>query len=129
MKPSRSWFEQSIREIQRCFMRHMYSHDSYAYEVRLRTLGISSLQSRRHSSDLIFAYKLLHGFIDVETKACGMQLISSNTRGNGINLNVHPAKSSCVAKMFSHSVPKVWNKLPIDINLAKSFTIFKNKLL
>ena len=75
-----------LERIQRRFMRRLYYRDSPVYEVRLYELGISSLQSRRRS----FAYKLLHSSIDVEAKACGLQLISSNTHGNGINYKCAP---------------------------------------
>ena len=73
----------------------------------MSTTYARSLQSKRRASNLILAYKLLNGFIDVDAKAYGQQLTSSNTRGNDINLYVQRAMSSCVAKTFSNRVLKV----------------------
>ena len=70
----------------------------------------------------------MHGLIDVDAKAIGLQMLSSNTQGNGVNLYVRRAKSNCIKRSFSYRIPKDWNELPMDIKFAKSLAVFKNKL-
>ena len=93
-----------LERIQRRFMR--------------RALGMPTLQFRRRAFELIFTYKLMHGLIDVDAKAIGLQMLSSNTRGNGVNVCVRRAKSNCIKKSFSYRIPKDWNELPMDIKSA-----------
>ena len=70
----------------------------------------------------------MHGLIEVDAKAIGLQMFSSNTRGNGVNLCVRCARSTCIKSSFSYRIPKDWNELPMDIKSAKSLAVFKKKL-
>ena len=117
-----------LERIQRRFTRRMFGRNPPAYEERLCTLGMPTLQLRRRALDYIFTYKLLHSLVDVDAKAIGLQMLSLNTRGNGVNLCVRHAKSNCIKRSFSYRIPKDWNELPIDIKSAKSLAVFKNKL-
>ena len=106
----------------------MFGRNPPAYEERLCALGMPTLQLRRRALDLILTYKLMHGLIDVDAKAIGLQMLSSNTRGNGVNLCVRCAKLNCIKRLFSYRIPMDWNELPMVIKSAKSLAVFKNKL-
>ena len=106
----------------------MFGRNPPAYEGRLGALGMPTLQFRGRALDLIFNYKLMYGLIDVDAKAIDLQIFSSNTRGNSVNLCVRRVKSNCIKRSFSYRIPKDWNELPMDIKSAKSLAVFKNKL-
>ena len=117
-----------LERIQLRFTRRMFGRNPPAYEERQCALGMPTLQLRRRALDLIFTNKLMHGLIDVDAKTIGLQMLSSNTRGNGVNLCVRRAKSNCIKRSFSYRIPKDWNELPINIKSSKSLAAFKNKL-
>ena len=106
----------------------MFGRNPPAYVERLCALGMPTLQLRRRALDLSFTHKLIHGLIDVDAKAIGLHMMSSNTRGNCVNLCVRRAKSNCIRRSFSYRIPKDRNELPMDIKSAKSLAVFKNKL-
>ena len=106
----------------------MFERNPPAYEKRLCALSMPTLQLRRRALDLIFTYKLIHGLIDVDAKTIGLQMLSSNTRSNGVNLCMSRAKSNCIKRSFSYRIPKDWNEQPMDSKSAKSLAVFKNEL-
>ena len=91
-------------------------------------LGVPSLEARRHAADLIFIFKTIRNLLDIDANSCGIQLMSSITRGNGINLCVRRASAKYIAKSLCYRAAKAWNDLPVDLKSAKSLPIFKSKL-
>ena len=95
-----------LERIQRRFTLRMFGRNPPAYEERLCALGMPTLQLRRRALDLIVTYKLMHGLVDVDAKAIGLQILPSNTRGNGVYLCVRRAKSNCIKRSFSYRIPR-----------------------
>ena len=90
-------------------------------------LGLPSLEWRRLNYDLILAYKILHGMIDINLPN-SFKFQQSNTRGHSFKL----AKPHCLRDIskhfFSNCIIDVWKSLPSDIVSAKSVFSFKRKL-
>ena len=82
------------------------------------------MSTRRKAADITFAYKLLHGLVDIEPATVGVRLLSSNTRGSGVNLCVDKATSVRVGKCFNFRIAKIWNELPLAVKMASSTASF-----
>ena len=106
-----------LKRIQRHFTRRMFGCNPPAYEERLCALGMPTPQLRRRALDLIFTYKLLHGFINVDAKAIGLQILFSNTPGNGVNLCVRRAKSNCIKDYSVLGFPRIEMSCQWPLNL------------
>ena len=117
-----------LERVQRRFTRRLFGHQAPSYEERLSLLGVPSLEMRRHVTDLIFIFKAIRNLMDMDANLCGIQLLSSSTRVNGINLCVRGASANYIAKSLCYRAAKVWNDLPADLKTAKSLQVFKNKL-
>ena len=117
-----------LERVQRCFTRRLFGHQAPSYEERLSLLGVPSLETRRHVTDLIFLFKAIRNLMDMDANLCGIQLLSSNSRGNGINLCVRGASANYIAKSLCYRAAKLWNDLPADLKTAKSLPVFKSKL-
>ncbi len=103
-------------------MRHL------PYEERLQQLGLHSLQRRRLLDDLITAFKIFKGLLDIDPN---LFFLPPARRG----LRVHPftvlqgaSHRRRRGSAFSVRVVKYWNKLPASVVTARSVNVFKKRL-
>ena len=84
-------------------------------------------ECRRLNYDLILAYTILHGMIDINLPN-SFKFQQSNTRGHSFKV-AKPYCSHDISKhFFSNRIIDVWNSLPSDVVSAKSVFSFKRKL-
>lgn len=98
------------------------------YEGCLNKLHLEKLTVRRLCTDLMTAYKALHGFLSIEAASIGVALSTAPTRGGGTDLVVHRAINNITRKTFMFRVSKCWNELPFPAKSAQSMRVFNNYL-
>ena len=94
-------------------------------------VNLESLHDRRKKNDLIFLYKILHGYVDINYSDFFQQ-----NDFHGHNLRRHKsqlhrqetANSLPLNNFFTHRVIKNWNELPDTIVNSPSLVTFKHKL-
>jgi len=100
----------------------------FSYEARLKKLNLYPLEIRRLRGDLIEAYKILHGFEDVDPNLFFRRSNQIQLRGNSLKLYKKRSKLLLRAKFFSQRVVDHWNELPNDVVNASSLNSFKARL-
>ncbi len=89
------------------------------YEERLRQL---SLEHRRHRADLILAFNIFKGEVDLNPSDFFLRPPRAGLRGHTYRLLQGPSGA------FSVRVVKYWNRLPVHLVLSPSVSIFKKQL-
>jgi len=77
----------------------------------LKNLNLPSLEERRNSLKLVMMYKILHNFVQVESRA---HVIPTQSHTRGLNQRFLQPQSTVDAHLYSfyQSTIKLWNKLP-----------------
>ena len=55
--------------MQRRFTKRIPGLQSHSYYIRLTLLGIESLEARRLKADLLYVYKILFKYVDVDSES------------------------------------------------------------
>jgi len=120
---------QCLERVQRRATKMVHGLKEAAYEDRLRSLGLTTLEQRRLRGDLILTYKLLTNKMEVDASQFFQPRNDThNTRGHRLKLFV-PSVRTCVRRnSFSQRILEHWNKLPSEVVDADSVNTFKNLL-
>ena len=123
-----------VESVQRAFTRRIpeIARKKIPYIERLAELGLESLDLRRLHNDLVFAFKLLYGHLDVDPN----KLLTfhpqayANFQGQGIantvlRLHLPNTKKSCRSNFFGVRIVSPWNRLPSNVKLSRSVKEFK----
>jgi len=99
------------------------------YEIRLKRLGIYTLERRRSRGDLIETFQILTGkeWIDYK-KFFELTDATSWLRGHSLKLYKPRCHTRLRQNFFSVRVINEWNKLPQSVIDAPSVNAFKNRL-
>jgi hypothetical protein len=106
----------ALETIQRQYTRRIVGLRHMCYGERLHTMQQLSIESTFMASDLVLAYKLLHGKLGITAADAGLNLCAGTTRANGILLQQQ------------HGIPMLWKTVPLDILQSPSLSLFKKKL-
>ena len=82
---------------------------------------------RRLHLDLIFAYKLLYGLVNIR-KDSYFSFSNTRTRGHSMKLSSTRLKNDVRKRFFSTRIINVWNSLPHNVVEARSVSNFKRLL-
>ena len=126
--PFQLHFIDKIESVQRRFSKRLHGLSAYSYDARLAYLGIERLEVRRLKADLIMYYKILHNFIDVDSKMFFSLVNSGVTRGHPLKLKKPLCCTNSQLNNFSCRAINVWNRLDVDIVMAINVNNFKSKL-
>ena len=84
------------------------------YENRLLFLNLTSLSQRRLRADLILAYKIINGLVDVDCSWL-LETYSSRSRGPSIKVRKDKCKINVTLNYFS-------NRISTPCNLLSNYT-------
>jgi hypothetical protein len=128
------WLENdknTLEKIQRRAISMISGLKSTTYEEKLKELGITTLEERRHQSDMVQTFKILHGYDRVNCDKLFVRADQTNltTRSatGPLNLRQQAARLEVRRNFFSIRVVEEWNKIPSTIKMASSVTSFKNR--
>ncbi len=79
--------------------------------------------------NMIFVYKILHGFLEgVQWRNFFQMADTSRLRGHPLKQRKDQSRLDLRQFTFSQRVVNMWNDLPVDVVTASSVKAFKNKL-
>jgi hypothetical protein len=125
--PHYNYLIDKIESVQRFFTKRLAGLEKLTYRDRLHILGIETLERRRLIHDLIFCYKCLHGFIDVDCNFLTVKGLS-RTRGNGMKLFKEFCSIDVRMTFFSNRIVDVWQSLPAAAVFSNSLPVYKRYL-
>ncbi len=117
-----------LERVQRLATRLVRGHSHVPYEERLRQLNLFSLERRRLRADLILAFKIFKGEVDLNPSAFFLRPPRAGLRGHAYRLLQGPSRLRRKSGAFSVRVVKYWNRLPAHLVLAPSVSISKKQL-
>jgi hypothetical protein len=117
-----------LERVQRLFTRRLPGFSVFSYEERLRRLNLASLKDRRIHRDLIMVFKILKGYVRVDSDEFFQLSPNRSTRGNDCKLVVKNCSLEIRRNFFSYRVIKYWNALPNYVVNSSSVEIFKNRV-
>ncbi len=98
------------------------------YEARLRRLNIFSLERRRLRGDLILAYNIFHGRLDLPHAKFFEAPAKRDLRGHDCKLRHRFFRLLRRKAAISVRLPISWNKLPMEIVNSPTLDTIKRLL-
>ena len=115
-----------MENVQRRATKLVPSLKNDSYEVRLKKLGLTTLQERRERGDMIEVFKILKGIDRVDhTKFFEKNRLK--LRGHSEKLSVKFNRTERRKQFFSQRILNKWNNLDEDIISSTSVNIFKKR--
>lgn len=130
--PSEKASIQKLESIQRKFTKRLFYRTGLPkipYESRLVKLSLNSLSERRLVTDLVTFYKIIHGQIETAKPLFLGAPSIGRTRGHCKRVQFIAFRKQKPFTMFHCRVPKIWNKLPGNIVMAKNPKVFREEVL
>lgn len=115
-----------IENVQHRATKMIYDLYGQAYEERLKSLNLTTLETRRLRGDLIEMYKILKGFDKTSLNIATNQM--SSLRGHSLKLFKTRFNTNTGKYVFVNRTVDEWNKLSEDIISCNTVNSFKNKL-
>jgi hypothetical protein len=113
-----------VESVQRRFTKRLPNMKHLSYDERLRELKLESLELRRLKTDLIYTYKIICGYVDVDIS--NLFCFNNNiTRGHSYKLHVNYCRNDVRKNFFANRVIHIWNKLPLNENVFRNINVFK----
>ncbi len=113
-----------LERVQRLATRLERSLRHVTYEERLRQLKLFSLERKRLQPDLILAFKIFNGEVDLNPSEFFLRPPRAGLRGHTYRLLQGPSRLRRRSGAFSVRVVKFWNRLPAHLVLSPSVSIF-----
>ena len=100
------------------------------YEERLRELGHTTLEERRHQLDMQQVHRILVGKDKVKSEtwfkmASDIERVT-RAAADPLNLRIPAPRLEVRKNFFSQRVPECWNKIPQDLKQAATAKAFRN---
>ena len=105
---------EAVEKVQRRATKLVQPIKGMSYEERLRNLGLPSLQHRRRRGDMIYAYKIFTGVVDID-KDVFFETSTSSTRGHQYKIVKKKATRMSRINTFSNRIIDDWNSLPKEV--------------
>ena len=118
---------QEIEKVQKRATNLVKQFQYLSYPERLRKLNLTTLIYRRHRTDILQVFRIIHQ-IDKISFNDFFTYNQSNTRGHGYQLSKPRAETRLRQNTFSHRVINVWNSLSEEVVNTNDLIIFKSKL-
>ncbi len=98
------------------------------YKERLRQLNFFSLERRRLRDDIVLAFKIFKGEVNLNPSDFFIRPPRAGQRGDTCRLLQGPSRLRRRSGYLSVRVVKYWNRLPAHLVLSPSVSIFKKQL-
>jgi hypothetical protein len=118
----------ALEAVQRRYTRRITGLEHLSYGQRLHTMQQLSVESACMASDLILAYKLVHGMLGITAAKAGLHLCDGSTRSSGTLLQQQHVAGGSLSQCFKFRIPVLWKTVPLDILQSPSLSLFKQKL-
>jgi len=102
-----------LERVQRRFTKRLRGLSTLTYKDRLQVLGLQSLESSRLQFDLIYAYKILTGKIDINITFIFTLQLYQSTRGHGYKIYLPGCRTDARKFFFALRVIHPWNSLKL----------------
>ena len=119
-----------LEGVQRTFTSRIAGCQGLDYWARLQKLSLMSLQRRRERYILLHMWKILHGTVSNDLKIAFVKRPRT-----GVKAVIPPMRKNAMAHyrtLFDNSFavmgPRLWNCLPVQINMTEAFEPFKRQL-
>jgi hypothetical protein len=127
------WLEgdkEALEKIQKRAVGMVSGLKANSYEEKLKELGLTSLEERRHQADMLQTYKIIQGKDKVNTgtwfEMAGDSDRVTRSASDPLNLKQLPARLDVRRNFFSNRVTSDWNRVPAELKRAKNAKSFKN---
>ncbi len=117
-----------MARVQRLATRLVRGLRHVSYEERLRQLNLFSLERRRLQTDLILAFNIFKGEVDLNSSDFFLRPPRAGLRGHTYRLLQLPSRLRRRSGVFSVRAVKYWNRLLAHLVLSPSVSIFKKQL-
>ena len=118
-----------LESVQRRFTKRLSGLKDYDYLTRLKMLDLETLEMRRLKADLILAYKILFGLINLNPNDFfSLPSTDNYTRGHAYRLSTSCSNSNVQLQFFSNRILNVWNNLPESTTDFTSLNNFKSSV-
>ena len=118
-----------LERVQERAVRMVSGLENQTYEARLEELGLLTLEERRHQSDMVQLYNIIHGWDNVDPAHWFRHVNSDDIVTRGVADPLNLAQSRCrldiMRIFFSQRVIDPWNKIPYDLKRAATENCFK----
>ena len=118
--------QRKLEGVQRRATKLVPSLRNESYIDRLTVLNLPSLLYRYRRGDLIFPFKLLNGYFELDYSNFFTLSHNTHTRGYSFKLSKPPAHHLCRVNFFGTRVINDWNNLTSDIVEKSSLNSFKS---
>jgi len=116
-----------LERVQKRALRLIPESKGLEYEVILRKLGLTTLETRRLRGDLIEVFKIIKGFEDID-KDIFFKCSHTELRGHSLKLYKTGCNLDCKKYGFAHRVVNPWNALPQVVIACDTVNSFKANL-
>ena len=121
-----------LERIQRRGTKFILGQNDISYEDRLKCLNMLSLEKRRYLFDVVFLYKVLNGYLNIELTP----LLNFYSKADpykfrhvdDYSLKRNYARTTKFKNSYFNRIVEMWNSLPLEIRLAPNLEVFKSKL-
>jgi hypothetical protein len=116
-----------LESVQRNFTKRVFKFQSISYSERLKRLNIQSLEERRIHADLIFCYKIMNNFVDIQRDVF-FNIATTRTRGHNFKIHKRLAKLDKFKFSFANRIVDNWNSLSHSTVNLPTVEAFKSAL-
>ena len=121
-----------LERIQRRGTKFILGQNDISYEDRLKCLNMLSLEKRRYVFDVVFLYKVLNGYLNIELTP----LLNFYSKADphkfrhvdDYSLKRNYSRTTKFKNSYFNRIVEMWNSLPLEIRLAPNLEAFKSKL-
>jgi hypothetical protein len=99
------------------------------YSMRLKELGLATLEERRHRADMQMVHKIMHGESGLEPgtwfERAGDEVHATRSGADPLNIKNKTGRLEIRKNFFSMRVISDWNRIPAEIKQRAGAASFK----
>jgi hypothetical protein len=120
----------TLEKIQRRAVAMISGLQGSTYEDKLKELGLTTLEERRHQADMVQTFKIMQGHDRVASNTwfqrVDVTIRTTRSASDPLNLKQQASRLETRRNFFSNRVVEAWNLVPSEIKSARTVHGFKN---